>query len=143
MVTICNAMGIFGDPLNALTYEVPQEQLDNPSISDHPDFSCFLIDRTFFDKVGTFDENFIPAWCEDNDMHYRIHLLGYRAVSTTKVPAAHIGRVSTGMAGNPTMQYSQGYFSKKWGSFHRNMDEAYKVPYNDNSLTPKIWIKGR
>jgi GT2 family glycosyltransferase len=41
-------------------------------------FSSFMVKRDFFDRVGTFDENFDPCWWEDNDMHYRIILLGYQ-----------------------------------------------------------------
>jgi len=42
----------------------------------HPDFSCFLIRREVYHKVGPFDEKFRGAYCEDSDYHCRMHKLG-------------------------------------------------------------------
>lgn len=39
----------------------------------HPDFSCFLIRREVYEKVGPFDENFLIAFVEDQDYHVRLH----------------------------------------------------------------------
>ena len=40
--------------------------------SPHPDFSCFMIHRDTYKKVGPFDEEYWPAYYEDNDYHVRI-----------------------------------------------------------------------
>ena len=37
-----------------------------------PDFSCFMITPQTIKDVGLFDENFYPAFHEDNDYHLRI-----------------------------------------------------------------------
>ncbi|KKL48956.1 hypothetical protein LCGC14_2320320 [marine sediment metagenome] len=39
----------------------------------HPDFSCFLIRRWVWERVGPFDERYLIAYCEDADMHVRMH----------------------------------------------------------------------
>lgn len=39
-------------------------------------FSCFLMDRELYAKVGPFDERFHPAYFEDNDYVYRMKLIG-------------------------------------------------------------------
>ena len=39
----------------------------------HPDFSCMLIRRWVWEKVGCFDERYLIAYCEDADMHIRMH----------------------------------------------------------------------
>lgn len=44
-----------------------------------PDFSCFCISRRLGQVIGRFDENFNPAYFEDNDTHRRIQLAGYEA----------------------------------------------------------------
>ena|GEM_PF-2848362 len=44
-------------------------------------FSCFMVDRRFFDTVGEFDESFAPAYLEDTDMVYRLRLLGARVAT--------------------------------------------------------------
>jgi hypothetical protein len=35
-------------------------------------WSIFAINRACVDNVGFFDENFFPAYFEDNDYHYRL-----------------------------------------------------------------------
>ena len=45
----------------------------------HPDFSCFLIRRECWDRVGPFDEQFVGAYAEDSDYHLRMHQAGISA----------------------------------------------------------------
>ena len=58
------------------------------SESPHPDFSCFMIRKECYEKVGKFDESYYPAWLEDNDYHVRMHRAGMHAVSID-VPFLH------------------------------------------------------
>lgn len=44
-------------------------------LSPHPDFSCFLIRRECWEKVGPFDERMVN-YCGDTDYHVRAHRLG-------------------------------------------------------------------
>jgi GT2 family glycosyltransferase len=46
----------------------------------HPDFSCFMISKSVINQVGPFDYSYFPAYCEDADMHVRLHRAGIRAV---------------------------------------------------------------
>jgi hypothetical protein len=39
-------------------------------------WSCFMVDHRLFETVGQFDERFAPAYQEDSDMSYRMHLKG-------------------------------------------------------------------
>jgi hypothetical protein len=39
-------------------------------------WGCFMVDRRFLEVVGEFDETFVPAYLEDADMAYRLHLAG-------------------------------------------------------------------
>jgi GT2 family glycosyltransferase len=41
----------------------------------HPDFSCFLISRSAWEKVGEFDER-MKLYAQDNDYHVRAYRLG-------------------------------------------------------------------
>lgn len=55
---------------------------DEPTTSSpHPDFSCFMISKECWDRVGKFDASYYPAYCEDNDYHVRMHRAGIKAVS--------------------------------------------------------------
>lgn len=138
MVTPNNIMAELMDPYDILYYKVPE---DPYTFSDHPNFSCFLIKPEFFTLHGTFDENFWPAWYEDNDSHRRAQLLGYREVCTTAAPMVHFGGVSTSMMDNPHSGESQAYYMKKWGGLPMPASETFQTPYNDPTLSPKEWVR--
>lgn len=56
-----------------------------------PDFSCFLITKAGHEKYP-FDEGFIPAFCEDLDMHRRYLLSGDGPrIFSINLPFHHIG----------------------------------------------------
>jgi hypothetical protein len=46
----------------------------------HPDFSCFLIRRECWERVGKFNEEYW-AYCSDADYHLRMHRAGIEAYS--------------------------------------------------------------
>lgn len=137
MVTPNNIMGQMSDKYAILDYYLPVDQVN--SISDHPNFSCFLIGKDFFEQVGTFDENYNPAWYEDNDMHYRIHLAGKRAITSTACPSVHIGGATTARLATSDSSLSMQHYLAKWGSCNRNLTETFKTPYNDPNKTYKEW----
>ena len=51
------------------------EKPDVFPLSPHPDFSCFLIRREAWEKIGPFDERMVH-YCSDCDYHIRAHRLG-------------------------------------------------------------------
>ena len=75
LVSATNLSGDLAEPPEILIYKNLLER----KLRDCPDFSCFMIGREALEKVGPFDENFYPAYFEDNDYHYRIRLAGGRA----------------------------------------------------------------
>lgn len=108
------------------------------SIEDQS-YACFAVKPDFFEKCGTFDENFDPAWWEDTDMKYRIHLLGYKTIQTS-IPYVHIRHQTTKKLTLPLNSLKSGqYYEKKWGSAKKDLKERYANPYNDSSLSPKEW----
>lgn len=142
MVTPNNIKLELADPYHILSYERPTA---NYTFSEHPNFSCFCIAPEFFELVGTFDNNFYPAWFEDNNCHRVAQLLGYKLISTTASPQVHIGGVSTSMMPNPDSGVSQAYYIKKWGGLpasHGNPTsvERYATPYNNPNFTAKDWV---
>jgi len=86
MATACNQRAILADPQAIKTMEIPAEQFN-----DGPDFACFMIRKSAYEKIGGFDENFIKGFFEDNDYHYRMEKLGIPAMSTTLAPYYHFG----------------------------------------------------
>jgi GT2 family glycosyltransferase len=85
------------------------------SSAPHPDFSCFMIRKDCYKKVGPFNEDLFPAWFEDNDYHVRMHRAGIKAVSID-LPFVHHS-ASTMKTANPTdkSMYQRGYAkNKQW-----------------------------
>lgn len=145
MVTPNNIKLELANAYDILTYVRPSDPF---TYSENPNFSCFLIAPNFFETMGTFDHNFNPAWYEDNDMHRRAMLMGYKLIMTTAAPIIHFGGVATSML--PDAQRSSGvsetYYIKKWGGIPYShplpaQKEHFETPYNDPNLTPKDWIQ--
>lgn len=57
---------------------------------EHPDFSCFMIEPSFVEKIGFITEIYKPAFFEDNDTHWTILMKGYKAFSSNLAPYSHI-----------------------------------------------------
>jgi GT2 family glycosyltransferase len=62
----------------------PEQMEGDPVPSNkrpHPDFSCFLIRKTCYEKVGPFNEEYAGGYAEDSEYHVRMHRAGIRAES--------------------------------------------------------------
>jgi GT2 family glycosyltransferase len=127
------------EPYGILDYPEP----DQEAISEHPDFSCFIVPSDIFKEIGRFDENFRPAYFEDNDFHYRIDLTTWDAHATTKAPYYHYGSITQnsvpqGIIPGTQFEANRAYFVKKWGGLPGA--ETYRHPYNNDKLTMRDWI---
>ena len=77
--------------VSAISVRTKEEMNKEPSsLSLSPDFSCFLIRKELYEKVGPFDESFFPAYVEDCDYHVRLHRAGFKAVCLD-LPFLHHG----------------------------------------------------
>lgn len=89
---------------------------------NHPDFSCFLIERDCYRTVGPFDEAFYPAWFEDNDYHIRMGRAGIEACCID-LPFYHYAggtikrarEVGTSEPYEIAFRANQQKFYEKWG----------------------------
>lgn len=118
--------------------------------TDHfPDFCCYAIKpKDFVEKFGTFDENFKPAYFEDNDMSYRIKVGGGTQGLVLEARVDHIGSV-TQFKGNLTkddrvvsheqFRANRDYYIAKWGGPPK--EEKYVQPFNGiMGKTFKEWV---
>ncbi len=120
-------------------------------VVEAPDFSCFMVEpRTFAAAFGRFDENFSPAYFEDNDAHARIVLGGRRALRLGAARYHHLGSNvvkhdgAAAVALGPLFHKNAAYFHCKWGRSPVNapaeMRRAYfSRPFNDASLGINDW----
>lgn len=83
-------------------------------------FSCFIIDKETFGNLQ-FDENFTPAYFEDNDYLEQLRLAKYTPLRAININYFHVvqGTIKYGTEIQKEypifMQKNLDYFKKKWG----------------------------
>lgn len=79
----------------------------------------FLITRTMYEDIGGWDENFFPAYFEDNDFHARIVKGGYHRKAIGYCMATVQHRRSSTINKYPELNANfaknSAYFQQKWG----------------------------
>lgn len=114
------------------------------SAGAHTQWSCFMIRPAILEKVGFFDEQFIPAYLEDCDMRYRLSLIGHGEINLNAALFYHLERgtmkgLLDGSADDVAsnfelldviekgMAQSGEKYLKKWGGLP--LQEKFKKPY--------------
>lgn len=110
------------------------------------DFCCFAVDiDQIFHRCGTFDENFHPAYFEDNDMHRRMILAGVECLIDTNAVVTHHGSQTQYFdRNNPVVpphmfEDNRRYFIEKWGGSPGQ--ETHSTPFGDPNLTIRDWTR--
>lgn len=127
---------------NVVFYSCSQEDEKN---YPNGNYSFFMVNSSIKDKVGYFDENFFPAYFEDNDYVYRIKLLGFKTklfcsmhynhhLSSTLKKQKELG---LNEKHDENFEKNHQYFLQKWGGEPEH--EIFTTPYSDPSFTPKNW----
>lgn len=115
-------------------------------IVEGPDYSCWMGEPgKLLSEIGLFDENFYPAYFEDNDHHYRIRLAGHKAGRVTSAWIYHRGSVTQNKDRKrpvvPPKQFrsNRRYYISKWGG--PPGQEVNVHPYNNEDYDFKYWRK--
>lgn len=105
--------------------EFSQEEfnIDQKALVKHGDgsFSFFIIHKDAFKKVGKFDEEFRPAYFEDNDYLERLWKSGYQPLRATNIKFYHLFQGTVNHGNEIKQQYpifmqkNLELFKKKWG----------------------------
>lgn len=104
-------------------------------------FSAVCITRAVWDEVGEFDEGFWPAYYEDNDMLWRMKLVGISG-RDIDLPSKHFHSASihadTEMDALNRIAFplNQGRYIAKWGGLPDR--ETYTVPWNGGPPSPSV-----
>jgi GT2 family glycosyltransferase len=104
---------------------------NNPLFCSTQDWCAFIIGKKVFNKVGRFDEDFYPAYYEDNDYTYRMRLMG---MSVFKIPFMNpfMYETSQTLEREPSLRQlileNKQRYIKKWGG--EPTKEKFKTPYN-------------
>lgn len=118
----------------------------NRRVASHG-YSCFAINPIAIERIGCFDENFFPCYCEDHDYAYRARLAGLREENCSDTLIYHGGsdtiyaspklRVQNRLTQLRNMQY---YF-RKWGGL--GYKERFSHPFGDPRLDYRIPVECR
>jgi hypothetical protein len=114
-----------------------------------PDFSCFLISRAGHWRYP-FDERFIPAYCEDLDLHRRMLLEGQGdKIYSINVPFLHhrsttlltVTKERRAVIEQQVAAIARAYYAEKWGGPVNA--ERWRVPFSaasedEHCTTPEL-----
>lgn len=78
-----------------------------------PFFSCVVIKRNVIDEIGLLDENFTPAFFEDNDYSFRAMYSGYSLAYINSVFIFHNHSTTSKSIGSEISERNRKYFFKK------------------------------
>ena len=109
---------------------------DGPAVRCLSRFASFAINRACVEKVGLFDENLYPIYCEDADYEYRCKLAGVEIVD---VPSGTKHLEGGSVTYRTDRQYADrnrvtypanvAYFEAKWGGPLRG-GETFTSPFD-------------
>jgi GT2 family glycosyltransferase len=114
------------------------------TLTSWTDYCCFAVDiKQLIKNVGWFDENFYPAYFEDNDMRRRVELAGLDSYTRKDLKITHaVSATQWADPDNPVtseeaFMNNMKYFIKKWGG--EPYKETYKNPFNNPENDLKYW----
>jgi GT2 family glycosyltransferase len=106
-------------------------------------FSLFLTHpKTLIETVGFFNENFYPAYFADNDLAYRMKLLGYELVRVENCNASHGEGSATIRSYTPQERALHDRQFQKNSELYQRMhgglpgEETFKFPFNGAQMLP-------
>lgn len=99
-------------------------------------YSAFVMSDEMIEKVGLMDENFYPAYCEDNDHRYRMKLAG---LTWDRFPLKATHVISSTLHSNPDFEERNKvsfpanieYYIEKWGGDRGR--EVFTTPFNSGA----------
>jgi GT2 family glycosyltransferase len=102
-------------------------------------FACFLLRWAAYQAIGPFDEQFSPAYYEDNDYHRRLLLAGWDSPIALRARVDHVGSATLRAIPHEEREWrhhdlaraNRKRYIKKWGSIPG--DELYETPYGGRS----------
>ncbi len=110
-----------------------------------PDFSCFLISKECHEKYS-FDEGFVPCYCEDIDFHRQLMIAGERdRIFSINVPFLHFasGTIKSwddekaAAFHRQVSSLSRAYYQKKWGGDASGVNQETTIePFVDGKRMP-------
>jgi len=105
-------------------------------------YSFFAVNPVAIETIGCFDENFFPAYCEDQDYARRAGLAGLLEENCDDTMVVHGGSSTIFASHDLTVQNSVtqlhniAYYMRKWGGDAGN--EQYETPFDHSDFGLRI-----
>lgn len=138
LIMACDDMDLYGNTIESLVAAAdahPAVGYFWPQYNAHTMFGVYLLRRWCFDQVGPFDENFYPAYFEDNDYCYRLKLAGVPIMEVPGCGMNHVGSATIASYSKAELGEHHGrfnacreYYTRKWGGPPHA--ETFKTPFN-------------
>lgn len=105
-------------------------------------YACFALNPIALEVIGCFDENFTPAYCEDQDYARRAGLAGLSEENCADTDVVHTG--SSAIVASEdlrrrnavTQALNMGYYARKWGG--PAGDERFVTPFGHAAFGLRI-----
>jgi GT2 family glycosyltransferase len=110
-------------------------------------YSCFAINPIALEKIGCFDENFFPCFCEDQDYAFRARLAGLEEENCADTLISHGGSdtlyqsAALIVQNRLTQTRNVLYYVRKWGGQGGN--EQFSNPFANPQLNYRIPAQSR
>lgn len=105
-------------------------------------FSCFAVNPVALEVLGCFDENFAPAYCEDQDYARRAALAGLSEENCADTDVVHAGSSAILASAElrsrnaHTQALNMAYYRRKWGGLAGA--ERFDRPFGNPNLDLRI-----
>jgi GT2 family glycosyltransferase len=105
-------------------------------------YSFFAINPVAIETIGCFDENFFPAYCEDQDYARRAGLAGLSEENCADTNVVHGGSSAIftsqelALQNRITQGHNIAYYARKWGGDAGS--ERFETPFGDPALGLRI-----
>lgn len=115
----CNTRHSFEKLVKRLPKEISYSSCIKPS------FSCTFAKKSVFDKIGLFDENFTPAYFEDDDIVWRALFNGFRNFELNNIYFYHL----RSLTGNSLSDLHEIFARNKKYFFEKYSDKPFVECY--------------
>ena len=112
-------------------------------MNNYDTYAFFMVNERLFERVGMFDQHYRPAYGEDVDMEYRIHLAKQKHMVCRSAEFYHHESITLKYMDDENMKQSIKrqdtpaiqWFNKKWGGNPRH--QVFKHPFNSPKFNYK------
>ncbi|WFC68447.1 glycosyltransferase [Achromobacter denitrificans] len=128
-------LGRMDDPeKHEYTYRRPTDYISGAAI---------MLPRQLWMDLGGFDEHYLPAYCEDSDLAFRVRQAGYEVVYTADSEVVHFEGISHGRDTNTGVKASQVANSQKLFQRWRSILNAEHSFPGDKSIRARDRVGDR